>query len=320
MREFLAVDAGGTSTRAVLVDAHGRCLGAGRSSGGNPTSAGVDRAVEAVTAAITTASIELVLLAHAGSPAGGFHARVAERIAPLGVQAPIVGAGDVTALFASGTPEPDGVGLIAGTGAVGGAIRGGVLVRAVDGTGWLLGDEGSGFQIGHRVARAVVDDLDGGTPTGLTPLVLERFGLLATERDVAAGRPPALGALILALYALRPVQLSVLAPFAFALVDADEVARGIVRDGAAALARVLARARRAQPEGPLVFGGSVLVEGYLRQDPSLVRPLLDAAGGTIPIPVPDGAVGAAVLALRAGGIEVDEVVFATLSASIRALT
>jgi glucosamine kinase len=326
MREFLAVDAGGTSTRAVLVDADGRCLGAGRSSGGNPTSAGVDHAVDAVTAAITAATasstdpgaIELVLLAHAGSAAGGFHARVTERIAPLGVRAPVVGAGDVTAVFASGTPQPDGVALIAGTGAIAGAIRGGALVRTVDGTGWLLGDEGSGFQIGHRVARAVVDDLDGGPSTGLTPLVLQRFGLPATDSGVASGRSQVLGGLIQALYAIRPVQLSVLAPFAFALVDGDGVARGIVRAGAEALSRVLARARRVQPEGALVFGGSVLVEGYLRQNPSLVRPLLDAAGSTAPIPVPDGAVGAAVLALRTGGIPVDDAVFATLTTSIRA--
>lgn len=325
MREFLAVDAGGTSTRAVLVDSGGRCRGYGRSSGGNPTSAGVDRAIDAVTAAITGATassaapdtIEVVLLAHAGSSANGFHERVAARIAPLGVRAPVVGAGDVAALFASGSPEPDGVALIAGTGAIGGAIRGGVLERTVDGTGWLLGDEGSGFQIGHRVARAVVDDLDGGPSTLLTSAVLERFGL-APDEAVADSRPRVLVALIHALYDLRPVQLSGLAPLAFDLVAGDEVARGIVRDGAAALSRVLIRTRALQPQGPLVFGGSVLVEGYLRQDPSLIRPLLDAAGGTTPTPVPDGTVGAAVLAMREAGVDVDAALFLTISASVRA--
>ncbi len=127
-----------------------------------------------------------MLLAHAGSSGGGFHDRVAGRIAPLGVHAPVVGAGDVTALFASGTPELDGVALIAGTGAIGGAIRGGALERTVDGTGWLLGDEGSGFQLGHRVARAVVDDLDGGPTHPLTPAVLEHFGLLTPTRSRTA--------------------------------------------------------------------------------------------------------------------------------------
>ena len=40
---FLAVDAGGTSTRAVVVDRAGHVLGYGRAAGGNPTSAGIAR-------------------------------------------------------------------------------------------------------------------------------------------------------------------------------------------------------------------------------------------------------------------------------------
>lgn len=321
MREFLAVDAGGTSTRAVLVDADGRCRGFGRSSGGNPTSAGVAAAIDAVTAAIAatrpSSAVEVVLLAHAGSSGERFHERVGERVEPLGVRAPVVGAGDVSALFASGTPRLDGVALIAGTGSIGGVIRGGSLERTVDGTGWLLGDEGSRFWIGHRVARAVVDDLDGGPRTALSPLVLDRFGIGQRE-GVHDGRSHALGDLVHALYALRPVQLSGLAPLAFGLVDRDEVATGIVAGGAVALSRVLARTRALQPDGPLVLGGSVLVEGYLPLRADLLAPLLDAAGAATPVPVPDGLVGAAVLALRAGGVEVDEAVFATLTRTITA--
>ena len=47
-RVFLVIDAGGTSTRAVIVDSSGRCLGYGRAGGGNPTSAGITSAVAAV--------------------------------------------------------------------------------------------------------------------------------------------------------------------------------------------------------------------------------------------------------------------------------
>ncbi len=91
-----------------------------------------------------------------------------------------------------------------------------------------------------------------------------------------------------------------------------------MRSGAVALSRVLERVRRLQPEGPLVFGGSVLVEGYLRRSPDVIRPLLDAAGGATPIPVADGVVGAAVLALREGGVEVDAPLFTRMRSSIRA--
>jgi N-acetylglucosamine kinase-like BadF-type ATPase len=323
MREFLAVDAGGTSTRAVVVDETGRCLGFGRSGGGNPTSRGVPGAsvavqaaiAKALTAAPSPASIELVLLAHAGAGVG-FHAEVQRGIAPLGVRAPVVAAGDLLALFASGSPALDGAALIAGTGAIGGAIRDGRLDRVVDGTGWLLGDAGSGFWIGHHIARAVVDDLDGGPVTRLTGALLAGLAL-DDDRTLVNGRPVVLGRLVHALYDLQPVELARFAPLAFALVDEDAVATSILRDSVSALAALLRRVRSFQADGPLVFGGSVLVEGVLRLSPELQAPLLDAADGAAPIAVADGLVGAAVLALRGGHIEVDEPLFTRMQSSIR---
>lgn len=327
MREFLAVDAGGTATRAVAVDSGGRCLGYGRAAGGNPTSHGADRAVASVVAAIEqalaprgvgAATIELVMVAHAGGHAT-YLPGIERELAALGLHAPIRSAGDLLALFTSGTHETEGAALIAGTGAIGGAIRGGELVRTVDGTGWLLGDSGSGFWIGHRIARAVVDDLDGGRPTALTPLLLERLDLRHdADEGPVHGRPPVLGRLITALYELRPIQLSAFAPLAFQLVNDDEVATEILREAVAALAALLHRVRREQADGPLVFGGSVLIEGVLPLDAGVTAPLLEAVGPSTPIPVQDGLVGAAVLALRAGGVAVDAELFARLGSGIRA--
>jgi glucosamine kinase len=324
MREFLAVDAGGTSSRAVLVDASGRCRGFGRAAGGNPTSRGADSAAAAVVAAIAQAlaaagsdgsAVEVVLLAHAGGHPD-YRPGIERRLAALGVAAPVVPAGDLLALFSSGTHEREGAALIAGTGAIGGAIRDGRLARVVDGTGWLLGDSGSGFAIGHRVARAVVDDLDGGAPTRLTPALLAATGLVDDgDRTLVEGRPRVMTDLVHALYDLPPVQLSGFAPLAFALAEEDEVALGIVREAVAALAALLARVRRHSSTGPLVIGGSVLIEGVLRLGPDLVAPLSDAAAGAIP--VADGLVGAAVLALRSGGVEVDAERFAVLAAGVR---
>ena len=325
MREFLAVDAGGTSTRAVLVDETGSCRGAGRAAGGNPTSSGPVRAADSVAAAIGLAlgaeaadpgRVALVLIAHAGGHAD-FEPAVRERLARLGVHAPIARAGDLLALFASGTPALDGAALIAGTGAIGGAIRGGALVRTVDGTGWLLGDAGSGFWIGHRVARAVVDDLDGGPATALTDALLPLVGLdAAADRAATEGRAPVLGALVRALYELRPVELSRFAPLAFAHPD-DAVAAAVVDGAVAQLAALLDRVRAVQPDGPLVFGGSALVEGVLRLPPERIAPLLAAAAAREPVAVADGLVGAAVLALRAAGVAVGADLHARLTAGIR---
>ena len=326
MREFIAVDAGGTSTRAVLIDSEGRALGFGRAASGNPTSAEPETAIASVVSAIEqalaaghadTAAVEVVLVAHAGGHPT-YLPGIRQRLLVLGVTAPVVTAGDLLALFASGTPATDGAALIAGTGAIGGAVRDGGLARVIDGSGWLLGDAGSGFWIGHRVARAVVDALDGGRATALTTALLSRVGLQEDEDGAHVhGRPPALGRLLSALYALRPVQLSRFAPLAFELAADDEVAAEIVRDAIAALTALLTRVRAAQAHGPLVFGGSVLIEGVLRLDAALAAPLLAAAGTSTPIPVADGLVGAAVLALRAGGTAVDADLHATLTTSIR---
>ncbi|MER6937091.1 BadF/BadG/BcrA/BcrD ATPase family protein, partial [Nocardioides sp. NPDC000441] len=52
---YLGLDAGGTSTRAVVVTSDGRCTGIGKAGSGNPTSAGVDAATTAIRAAVTQA-------------------------------------------------------------------------------------------------------------------------------------------------------------------------------------------------------------------------------------------------------------------------
>ena len=56
---FLAVDAGGTSTRAVLLDTLGRAYGYGRAGGGNPTAAGIRPAADAIGAAAEQAVRDL---------------------------------------------------------------------------------------------------------------------------------------------------------------------------------------------------------------------------------------------------------------------
>ena len=192
---FIAVDAGGTSTRAVAVDRTGHVLGYGRAAGGNPTSAGIPAAVAAIGAATEQAvtglpagDVEAVGIAMAGEKTDAFSAQLSECLGRLGLGR-VVLQPDLLAMFHSGTHRLDGYGLIAGTGSIAARIRDGRLHRVVGGRGWLLGDAGSGFWIGHRVARAVVSALDGqGPPTALTSLVLTALGIdAASGAGVAAG-------------------------------------------------------------------------------------------------------------------------------------
>ena len=222
--------------------AAGQVLGYGRAGGGNPTSAGIPAAVAAIGAAAEQAvaglpagEVEAVVIALAGEKTAAFSAQVSERLGRLGLGR-VVLQPDLLAMFRSGTYRLDGYGLIAGTGSIAARIRDGALHRVVGGRGWLLGDAGSGYWIGHQVARAVVSALDGqGPPTALTPLVLTALGI-----DAASGS--ALPQVVSALYARRPVQLSEFAPLAFAVAE-DPVARAILDEAAAALADLLATVR-----------------------------------------------------------------------------
>src|SRR5215217_524685 len=319
---FLALDSGGTSSRAVVLDASGRAYGYGRAGSGNPTAAGIRDAVNAIGVAAEQALAGATgprrpasaLVAMAGEKTPEFRQQVSDRLAALGVRR-VVLEHDLLGIFHSGTAALDGYALIAGTGTVAARIRGGRLDRVVGGQGWLLGDAGGGFWIGHAVARAVVAALDGqGPSTALTGLVLEAMGI-AAHTDNFAGRPEALRQLVSALYARPPIALAEFAPLAFAAHD-DHVARPILVRASAALADLVSTVRAPDLPGPTVVGGSVVVRGMLTAPPSLQTALVPPAGGDAVIPVTDGLVGAAVLVLRHVGHEVDEALFHTIHVEV----
>jgi glucosamine kinase len=319
---YLAVDAGGTRTRAVPLDTSGRVYGYGRASGGNPTATGIDQAVNGIGSAAEQAMAglpgsdrpALALIAMAGEKTAAFRDHVSARLGVLGIRDIVLGH-DLLGIFHSGTPALDGYALIAGTGTVAARIREGRLDRVAGGRGWLLGDAGGGFWIGHAVARAVVAALDGqGPSTALTGLVLEAMGI-AAHTDSFAGRAEALRQLVSALYALPPIALAEFAPLAFAAHD-DHVARPILVSGSAALADLLSAVRAPDLPGPTVVGGSVIVRGMLPAPPSLQTKLVSPAGADAVIPVTDGLVGAAVLVLRHARHEVDEALFHTIHVEV----
>ncbi|MGP6169679.1 N-acetylglucosamine kinase [Microbacterium sp. A204] len=328
---MLGVDAGGTSTRGVLVTEQGGCLGYGLGGRGNPTSAGLDRAAEGVRAAIagalaatgrTLAEVSVIVFAIAGQ--SGVDDRdtawLRDPLAAEGFRGRVVLESDLLATYFSGTAESFGYAVVAGTGASVIRVSDGRIDAVADGLGWLVGDRGSGFWIGQRVAKAVVRDLDGAGPaTTLTPGLLEMLGIEVDDVR-REGRGGALVQLVKSLYALAPIELADFAPLAVAAGDpvaggaGDPVAAGILRRAGSRLADSLV-AVLAGP-GPLVIGGGVLGREGLVRDAFLER-LGDRAAGLPLLPVVDGAVGAGLLALRAGGVTVSartlELVAATMA-------
>jgi glucosamine kinase len=323
----LAIDAGGTSSRAVLADLTGHCLGFGIAGSGNPTSAGFASALESITAAtaaaVTASGIEggfsRAAIAMAGASRRFHRTEIAVALHRLGLRGDLTVEPDLLAMYYSGTTAADGHVLLAGTGATAARIEDGVLTRAADGLGWLLGDSGSGYWIGHRIVRAVAADIDGAGPsTALTGALLDALGL-ARGPDRDGGRPQVLLDLMDRIYPSRPVELARFAPLAFrAAASGDDVARGILGEAAAALAETLAAVRPPGSPGPVVLGGSVL-GALLGAEEALVRPLTTAIPPSAAIPARDGLAGAAVLALLRAGAAVDAPTFERIGTGLAAL-
>jgi glucosamine kinase len=317
---LIAVDAGGTSTRAVVLTPAGECLGYAVAGSGNPTAVGPETAAASVAqsvsgamlrAEVASARIQLVVLAMAGAGSTSVAAEISRRLAHIGLDVPQVFESDLLATYLSGTDRPDGYAVIAGTGAGAIRVQDGRQVAVADALGWLLGDEGSGFWIGHRVVRAVLADLDGrGPSTALTPLMLARLGV-SPPSDGGDRRP--IMALVRALYSGPPVRLADHAGLVFE-VDGDRTADRILGDAAAALARTLHAVRSPGVSGPVVLGGA---PGCRRRQ---VADRLAAASGTAEVhAVADGALGVCVLALRHAGTYVDAALFRQLTASLTAV-
>jgi len=323
-KALLAIDVGGSTSRAYLVDSGGRCLGHGRSRGGNPASNDPDFAATSIISAVEDAAtdagqrreIMLAQIALAGPQVRVALPKLEVAFRAIGLAGPIVFAGDLLAMFASATPSMDGYCIVDGTGSGAARIRAGEIDRVADAVGWLLGDLGSGYWLGHEAAKAVATDLDGRSgPTALTPPVLEALGIKSSDKRTL-GRPQHLREFIDAIYAMRPIELARLAPLVFTQRD-DAAASALIDRAEAFLAADFETIFDPAVPGPVALGGGVIA--HLSGLPDTIGAKLRAAGHLPDLRfVTDGSVGAIVLALRAAGVAVDETMFQTIATSVAA--
>ena len=270
--EWLVVggDLGGTSTRVLVAGPDGTPRGRAVAGGGNPVShpgtaaAALGQALSAALDGLQPSRVRTAVLGVAGGSALGrpeIGDAFLRACSEAGLTCPVRYATDLEIAFASGTAEPDGTVLIAGTGAVAGALEDRRLVRIVDGHGWLLGDDGSGFWLGREAARAALRVLDGEAGAGrLVVSVLRELGIPQKPTD-ATGRPD-LDArrvqLIDVLNSRPPVRLAELAPLVTAAYSrGDPDAERIVNEAASLLLATVCRVRRSQETTPIVLAGSV---------------------------------------------------------------
>src|SRR5690606_4754753 len=133
---------------------------------------------------------DLALIAMAGPRVHVAQARLEQAFARLGLTGPLLFTGDLQAMLASVTSSLDGYCIVCGTGAGAVRQRNGAIEAVVDASGWLLGDAGSGFWLGHQAARAATADLEGrGEKTALTGALLAALDIPHTEARDPDGRP-----------------------------------------------------------------------------------------------------------------------------------
>lgn len=290
MRWLIGIDGGGTKTDAALCDETGRVHARRTDGPTNPTSvpkdavaARLEGLLDALLAPLggRTASIDGCFAGVGGGGIAGNRAFLADCLTLLlpGAKALANGSDSVNAL-SSGIGIGDGIVAIAGTGSSVFARVGGVM-HQTGGWGYLLGDEGSGYDLGRRALVAALRALDGrGPETVLTRLCAQRLGMPVTQ----------------AVADIYDKGRAFIASFAPVLLEAqamnDPVACEQAEQAVGCLCEAIrvAGARLDAPVKPVVMAGSVwqpdgFVEAHARKtlggDFRLVRPTLPPLYGAI---------------------------------------
>ncbi|MFC7530268.1 N-acetylglucosamine kinase [Actinoplanes sp. GCM10030250] len=245
----VGVDAGGTTSRAVVATLAGAVVGRGRAGPGNLFAAGPSAAAsiaDALRQALSGVDPRAVAGGVLGLAGSGVCADPAITAAlgaaweSAGLNCPRTVVGDAITAFAGGTSAPSGAVVIAGTGAVAARIENHSIVRVADGLGWLLGDEGSGHWLGMRALRAAVHSW----PSPFAAVVAEQTGV--GDRDQ----------LILWAQGLPHARIAALAPVVCHLARAgDPHAATIVSEAVRALTATL---DAVSPGGVVVLAGGLL--------------------------------------------------------------
>lgn len=193
---LLAIDGGQTSTKALLARIDGTILGNGV---GGPSDhfhieGGVEKnrrailgAIDSVLAATGVEPDQIVAVAFGltGAPAGSrAHEIVEEIVGERLTPGQITVVPDMVSNLAGASGGEPGVVLISGGGSIGYGITIDGTTAVAGGYGYLLGDEGSAFDIGLRAIAAATRAADlRAEPTALQAVVKEHFEI-DRERDL----------------------------------------------------------------------------------------------------------------------------------------
>ena len=257
----IGIDAGGTHTRGVAVDAGGVVIARAAREGGNPRTTGDARGRAEIRAAVSElraaapGPVAHLVLGSAGLLDAATSAERDRWSRELGFPDPTVDS-DARIAHAAAFGAGPGVMVVAGTGsqclAFGAA---GERVR-VGGWGPTFGDEGSAYRIAVSAVRVALQAMDEDRDSALLDALLDFAGVTGG----ASGRARE-HALLDVLYdpAAGPATHARFAPVVTDLADAgDPEATAILQRAGATLAAMATLAARRSGERRVSFSGSVL--------------------------------------------------------------
>lgn len=293
MQVVLGLDGGGTKTRCLAADTSGRVLGEGLSGASNYQVVGLEAAAAAVRAAAEAAlaaagahmsDVVAVCAGLAGVGRPEDQAAMREALAFFR-PAKLEVVPDARVALAGALAGQPGVVVISGTGSIAFGLDQAGKTHRAGGWGWILGDEGSGYQIGRQALVAALAAQDGtGPATVLTERISDTWKLERLDqaiRRVYADLPQA------------KADMAALAPLVMAAAaDGDAAAKEILARAGHDLGTVAAAVLRrlalppGTPELVTIIGGvgngSAVVRAALAERLAELAPgaqLIDAQEG-----------------------------------------
>ncbi len=184
----LAIDGGGTKTCAVICDEYGTIYGKVMTSRSNPTAMDAhdfEATIHGLLQKIQEQTPQILTAVHSCfAGMAGVKERQAEGIVESIIRqyvdktATVVIENDALIALYAGTMGQEGIVQIAGTGAITMGFNHQHMVNRVGGWGYLFDDEGSGYDLGIHVLKAVFQSYDQrAQPTVLTDIVLQHFSV-----------------------------------------------------------------------------------------------------------------------------------------------
>ncbi len=253
MGYLIGIDGGGTKTRSIAADINGRIVGATEVGPSNFLAVGEEGIKRIVSEIMSLFEIrgcfdpkqmDCCVLGLAGAGREKDQQRALQAVRALGLPGEIIVESDAYVALMGAFEGRPGIIIISGTGSICFGLDDAGKLHRCGGWGYLLGDEGSGYYIGHQGVLAALKDHDGrGEPTMLRQEIESHLGVSRIDEIISQ---------VYAEQSLGKENIANLAPLVFECADSgDTVSERIVSEAAKELAEMIRSVgtKLAQPGG-----------------------------------------------------------------------